>query len=323
MLTNENVADYLVQRRVLASSGDVQVTPLTGGVSNDVFAVTGGDVNLVLKQAMSKLAVEEEWIADPRRILIEARALQMVGQITPDAVPAVIDVDDSALVICIQRASETWRNWKDDLLNGEARPEVASFLGKCLARWHSETVNDNEAKSQFDAIHFESLRIDPYHRGAAQKNPSVAARIEVLATELLKQKHCLVHGDFSPKNVLTGSDVGWVLDWEVAHYGNPVFDLAFLHAHLLLKAIHTPQWRDMYNNCAAAFADSYSETVAGIDDAVFSTLSDHVGCLLLARVDGKSPAEYLTDDQRRVTRNLALDALEHPSTLDALWKALT
>ncbi|MGW6376113.1 phosphotransferase family protein [Rhodococcus sp. NPDC055112] len=324
MLTHDSVVGYLIERHVLDAPGPgVTVEALTGGVSNDVFAVTDGHVNLVLKQAMSKLAVKEEWYADPLRILVEAHALETASNLTPEAVPAVLDIDEDALVICIARAPEHWRNWKDDLLAGDTRDEVAGFLGRSLAVWHSETAGDQAVASRFDASYFESLRIDPYYRVAAGRNPVVADQLEALATELVTQKLSLVHGDFSPKNVLTDGLGGWVLDWEVAHYGHPVFDVAFLQTHLLLKSIRRPQSLQGYLGCAQTFTREYTTRLSNLDESQYSNLARHIGALLLARIDGKSPVDYLTVPQRSLTRSIALTALQDPAvTVETLWSML-
>jgi 5-methylthioribose kinase len=116
-----------------------------------------------------------------------------------------------------------------------------------------------------------------------------------------------VHGDYSPKNVLVGDRELWVLDFEVAHFGNPVFDVAFMLTHLVLTALHTG--RDDVRRTGVAFRAAYGEALgdraAGDDE-----LALHVGALVLARTDGKSLEDYLTDDERAVARAHALALLE-------------
>ena len=67
---------------------------------------------------------------------------------------------------------------------------------------------------------------------------------EVLRAEAERLVTCrsvLVHGDFSPKNLLVSGDRLVIIDCEVAWYGDPAFDLAFLLNHLCLKALyHAP-----------------------------------------------------------------------------------
>jgi hypothetical protein len=108
-----------------------------------------------------------------------------------------------------------------------------------------------------------------------------------------------------------------VIDWEVVHRGDPAFDVAFLVNHLLLKTVHRPDAREGYEACGHAFLESYGpvsemEYVLGL-----------VGCLMLARVDGKSPAEYLTEPQREIARAAGIALLtEPPSSLREAWAGL-
>ncbi len=316
MLTQDTVVPYLVARGIVPAGAQLRAESLTGGVSNDVFAIFGPDVDLVVKQALPKLRVEQEWRADPTRILVEAEALHIAGRHNPQAVPAVVDVDTNALTLTVARAPRDWHNWKDDLLDGVVDVSVASRLGSALARWHAATRHDADIANRFGKSHFDRLRIDPFYRVAAARNPEFAEKINGYGDALLSGGECLVHGDFSPKNVLAGGGSVWVLDWEVAHYGHPVFDLAFINTHLLLKASHQPRYADRYRDCARAFNTSYSEDLP-------ESLVGQTGCLLLARLDGKSPAPYLGSDGRDRARALAIAALTGAQSLDELWKALT
>src|SRR5699024_9790070 len=127
----------------------------------------------------------------------------------------------------------------------------------------------------------------------------VADLVGDVISSMAARRDCLVHGDLSPKNVLVGDGRVWIIDFEVAHRGEPRFDLAFLLCHLLLKSVHQPARATAHAAAARAFVDAYRsvpDAPGGIVDAV---LSAHVGCLLLARVFGKSPAEYLTETDRR------------------------
>jgi hypothetical protein len=165
---------------------------------------------------------------------------------------------------------------------------------------------------------FEAQRVDPYLRTIVRRHPDLAETVDVYVERLLATRRCLVHGDFSPKNVLVGRDGLWVIDWEVTHRGDPAFDLAFMLNHLLLKAIHRPQGRRDYETCGRAFLEAYAqpfdpEYVLGL-----------VGCLMLARVDGKSPAEYLSERERTHARAHGIALLTAPpSAPAAAWEIIT
>jgi hypothetical protein len=141
----------------------------------------------------------------------------------------------------------------------------------------------------------------------------------VRARELLTRRDCLVHGDFSPKNVLVGPCGLMVLDFEVAHVGAAVFDLAFLQCHLLLKALHMPHRMAEMADAARQFLHSYEqacrEPVQG--------LGWHTACVLLSRVDGMSPAVYLRPATADTVRRLALHLLaaDDPSIAEVWHRA--
>lgn len=187
------------------------------------------------------------------------------------------------------------------LLGGTVAQEAGATLGRVLGNWHAATRTDTRALAEFaDLSGFLELRGDPYHRTVVARCPDLAAPVSACLAELVTRQVCVVHGDFSPKNVLvgTGTDAGavWVLDFEVAHAGNPVFDVAFLLHHLVMKAVHVTGAGAELHRCARAFVDGYAAAggLATDEDSVVR----HTGALLLARVHGKSPAAYLTPAER-------------------------
>ena len=302
---------------------EVTVTPLAGGVSSDVVAVRGGTVQLVVKTPLDRLKVTHDWHADRRRVVAEAEALQIASRITPDAVPRVVDLDNDAYVIVLEAADPGWLPHRDQLMLGIGDPLVGEQLGSTLAQWHMATRKpDVLARELHDVAAFVALRIDPFYRFVAAQYPELEDEINAAADTLLTERVCLVHGDFSPKNILVGPGRIWVLDWEVAHLGCPAFDLSFMLTHLVLKTLHRPQFAKGYERVANAFIDSYREGV-GREFPPDRQLVLNIGCLLLARVDGKSPAPYLTEDDAARARSLATELVRGgPSTAMAVWERL-
>lgn len=319
-----SIIDHLHARGVL-SDKEATVHQLSGGVSNDVLAVHGRDGSFVVKRALRRLRVAEEWTADPDRVLTEAAALVVAGRSQPTRVPPVIDIDSSERVIVIGHAESGAHEWKTDLLAGRVDFAVAARLGNILSRWHTETAGDAAVLERFGSTAaFDQLRIDPFHRTIARRHPDLAPVIDAVVDRMLASPTCLVHGDFSPKNILLGPSATWVIDWEVAHYGDPTFDLGFLLAHLLCKTLHRPVSADDYRTAASTFLSHYR---AGADDRERSwderQVTGQTACLLLARVDGKSPAPYLDADARDRGRDLARTVLaDGHATLDELWRTL-
>lgn len=304
-LSADNAGSYLVDRGVIDGATAVEVRELGGGVSSVVLAVRANGRRLVVKQPLEYFRTHDTWRVKRERVLVEAAALELAARAIPGSVPAVIDLDRDRLVVVIEGARDGWRSWKDELLAGVAREQVAGRVGTLLRTWHDATSGPVPAGFDDPEI-FGQQRVDPYYRTTMARRPELASAIEPLLERMLATRTCLVHGDWSPKNVLTGGDSFWVIDWEITHAGDPAFDVAFMTNHLFLKAIHRPEERNRYEGCAEAFWASYGEV------ADLPYVLGHVGALMVARVDGKSPAEYLTAPQRDRARRLGSTLLTDP-----------
>lgn len=319
LLTTATAKAYLVERGLCSPGQPVTVTELGGGVSNVVLlAVTESD-RMVIKQSLPQLKVAHTWTATTERTVHEGRALQMIGSRWPDEVPAVRDLDVQRRILVINGADSSWSDWKDSLLAGRIQPTLGAVMGTRLARWQSSIPpSEIVAAGLHDPDTFAQLRIDPYYRATAVALPEWSDALNEHAAEL-RTATCFVHGDFSPKNVLVGDSGCWNIDFEVAQLGNPVFDVAFLLTHLLLKAVHLPYCRDDLFATAEHFLSAYN---AGSTSPMFGEqqLAGQVGCLLLARIAGKSPIEYLDPGQRHITRTIAeLLLTGSVPTVSELW----
>lgn len=322
-LTEGDLPAYLAARGLLPEGAEVEVRPLGGGVSNVVLEARAGRVAVVTKQALPRLRVADEWLAAPERVLTEAAALRLTGRLTPGRVPAVLDVDPEALTITIERAPDGWGDWKAQLLGGKADPGVAGELGAVLGTWHRRTWEAADVAERFgDLTAFDQLRVDPYYRTVQRRRPELADAMAAVIERMAGTRRCLVHGDFSPKNVLlaSGPDL-WVVDAEVSHYGDPGFDTGFLLTHLALKAIHRPADGPGYEACAHAFWSAYTEGPGG--RATLDGTLGHLAGLLLSRAHGKSPAEYLDEAGRARASRLGESLLVRPpGSLDGVWERL-
>jgi 5-methylthioribose kinase len=330
LLDETSVVSYI--RNVgLLTGPTMTVAVLSGGVSNIVLAVDDDRHRLVVKQSLGRLRVRDHWHAPRERVIAEAAALDAVRRLTPSRVPTVLHRDPGNNIIVIEAAPTQWRDWKTQLLGGDVAPSVGVHLGEVLGRWHRLTAGVELPPEVRGQSSFDDLRLEPYYRTAARRRPGLASQLLRLADELSSRHVCLVHGDFSPKNVLVGPAAEgpplWVIDFEVAHEGDPVFDLAFMASHLTLKAIHRPKWAPLYDACLRDFVGAYVREVGSSEppgrSALVSrpaTLLTHVGALLVARVVGKSPAEYLTAEEQECTVALGAALLEEsPDELEGLF----
>ena len=298
LLNQDTVIDYLVSKKVVAASENPQVEVLTGGVSNVVLAINTNSQKLVLKQALAELAVSEKWEADQRRAIVEANAIELFNQLSPAQVPKLIFLDPERFVLVLERVPVGSTVWKSDLLSGVINPDIGAHLGKTLASWHNFGQTNAQARIKFmeDSL-FEQLRIDPFYRFVAAKNPLIEVSIRKLINEIEGDTTTIVHGDFSPKNIMvsTNDDV-YILDFEVTHVGNPVFDLAFLLAHLLCKFFRTEDrlQAKLLANTANIFVKEYEKL-----RVISPSVAKHAALITLARVEGKSPVNYLSADQQK------------------------
>ena len=321
MLDEGSVLSYLSQRGLL--TGNATVETLTGGVSCVVLAVSNAEVDLVVKQALPELKTKAKWVADQRRTIVEADAMQVYHAITPESVPELIDCDAAEFTLTMSRLPRSCTNWKMDLLEGRIRPEMGARLGKILAAWHNAAAVSDEIKAKFmeDSL-FEQLRVAPFYRAVMDKNPDLQPFISVLIDEITTLKITLVHGDFSPKNIMATTDHRpIVLDFEVAHIGNPVFDLAFLLAHLLCKIIRATQGeeKDLLVETAKQFLASYQQTTRL---SVAASLPHHIALIALARVEGVSPVNYLDSPaQERLVALTKWALLDSDMTLTQLLES--
>ncbi len=311
MLDESSVIPYLTERKLLSGNATVEV--LTGGVSCVVLAVASDEREIVVKQALPELKTKAKWVADQRRAIVEAEAMLVYQSITPDSVPELLDCDEANFTLTMSRLPNTCTNWKQDMLEGRIHPEMGEKLGKILAQWHNATAVDSAIKAKFmEGELFEQLRVSPFYRAVAAKNPNLQQVINSLIEEITNEKIALVHGDFSPKNILATSDHSpIVLDFEVAHTGNPVFDLGFICAHLLCKTIRTNNSgeKEALISTANRFLDSYRQNC---DLTITESLPLHVALIALARVEGVSPVNYLDESAQQqlvaITKSALLDS---------------
>jgi aminoglycoside phosphotransferase (APT) family kinase protein len=289
---------YLADHRLVPAGEEPRTRVLGGGVSCDVVRVETSRDAFVLKRACPKLRVREEWFADPGRIRAEQDCLRYYQRVVPDLVPGFRFYDAENFLFGMAAAPAGAVMWKSLLMDGVIDPGIGLRLAAALAKVHNAAAADPEAWATFaDPKIFIDLRIDPYLRATAARHPDLAPLIEREIGRLLEHRQTLVHGDFSPKNILVAGERLFILDFEVAHMGDPSFDLGFLTNHFLLKAVKHRAW-------APAFLDLMTATARAYLDAVRFTPADRLeadtvrtlALLFLARVDGKSPAEYITDD---------------------------
>jgi tRNA A-37 threonylcarbamoyl transferase component Bud32 len=301
--------------------------PLPGGVSSDIWRVELASGPACVKRALAKLKVAADWRAPIERNAFEAAWIETANRLAPGSAPAILGRDVRAgLFVMAYLPPDTHRLWKEELRQGRADPAFAARIGAVLVRIHAGTAGDPAIAARFatDAI-FRAIRLEPYLEAAARAHPDRTDRLAALVARTAATKRALVHGDVSPKNILVGPAGPVFLDAECAWYGDPAFDLAFCLNHLLLKCLWTPRAARAFLESFRALASAYLagavwEERAGLEARAAELLPG----LFLARVDGKSPVEYLTaeadkDKVRRVARKLLAEPVARLGDVVAIW----
>jgi len=275
---------------------------LSGGVSSDIWRVELARGPVCVKRALPRLRVAERWEAPVERNRYERLWLETAARAVPGSAPRVLASDASAGLFAMECVEHPL--WKEELRQGRADPAFAAGVGAALAGIHAATAGREDIARLFatDDI-FYAIRLEPYLVATGTKHPDLQSRFEKLVRQTSSLHLALVHGDVSPKNILVGPQGPVFLDAECAWYGDPAFDLAFCLNHLLLKCLWVPAARARFLECFSSLSDSYLRRFSpeGMEARTASLLP----ALLLARVDGKSPVEYLREEQKDPLRRAA------------------
>jgi len=315
--------------KLLGPGEPYRVETLGGGVSCDVLVVHAGGRAFCVKRALARLRVEADWRAPVERAEAEVAWLRLVASIDPALVPQVLAEDRARHVFAMRYLPpETHPLWKARLAAGDADPDIAALVGAALAGIHAATASRDDVAAQFaNQEQFFALRLEPYLLFTAARHEDVGPRIRELAQSIAASRITLMHGDVSPKNILCGPQGPVFLDAETACIGDPAFDLAFCLNHLLLKCVWHPEYSGAYLDGFARLKDAYLSRVDWESQGdVERRTAALLPALLLARIDGKSPVEYLTTERdkgfvRTTAKRLFREDHSQLTSIAAGWKS--
>jgi len=328
-LDPHNTVAYLHDRGWLDRKKAARVELLAWGVSNAVLRVTPetGEA-FVIKQSRSQLRTRDPWFSRLDRIWREVDVMRLLQPLLPaGVVPRVVFEHRPDYVFAMEAAPAEHLVWKQLLLDGHAERRIASELGRYLAAIHRQTAERPDLQSRFgDRQVFVELRVDPFYRRIAQVAPQAAPYIERLISEMFATTVCLVHADFSPKNVLIAGDRIVLVDFETGHYGDPAFDLGFFLSHLLLKSIrHARRFAD-YTALTDEFWRTYLAGIAALahlspfaPQEIMRRTTGHLAGCMWARIDATSKVDYLDESQQQAVREFCPSLFRDPP---ADWKRL-
>ncbi|MFF4259847.1 phosphotransferase [Streptomyces sp. NPDC001663] len=308
---------FLIAHALARPGETARWTPLAGGVSSDLWRVDLPGRSLCVKRALAKLKVAADWQAPVSRNAYEWAWMRFAARHRPDSVPELLAHDpDAGLFAMAYLPPERHPMWKALLMAGDVRPETAAAVGELLGTLHAKSAGDVGLAAEFATDdNFHALRIEPYLLATAAAHPALSDILKSLADRTASTHLALIHGDVSPKNILVGPSGPVLLDAECAWYGDPAFDLAFCVNHLLLKSLVVHGRRTELLRSARVLTEEYTRRVDWEPlGALESRAASLLPALLLARVDGKSPVEYLTDDRHRdLVRTVATELLRAPA----------
>lgn len=320
---HSELIDYLQDQRRIANKTEVSVSSIEGGVSNRTVLLQfeNGEA-WVLKQALKKLRVAGDWFSSPTRIFREAEAMRWFAKYAPpNSVPKLIFEDPSQYLLAMEAVAPPFENLKTLLLTRTPTPTYFSKAGKLLGYIHQKTTEHPEGLPDLfqDDHFFQSLRVEPYYIQTFKILPETKSFFQPLISETNNDHYTLVHGDYSPKNLLVKDNRLILLDHEVVHFGDGTFDLGFFICHLLSKANHLPRYRSIFLDGILSFYSAYQNECNGMNQKRETRAVQHtIGCLL-ARVCGLSPLEYLTNEEQQTQKSIGLNMIKDKiATIDEL-----
>lgn len=304
----DELEQYLLDRGLIEKS-PLNCRSLPGGVSAETVFVEANHP-LVIKQALNKLKTSVDWFSDPARIGIEYKGLKWLHNHLPGgSVPEPVLLDEDNSLLIMEGIADPVKNLKSMLLAREFRSDLIQSFGTLLGTIHQQGLADSEAPDIFaDQNFFINLRIEPYYRHCQQQKPELSEFFDKLVKATLDQRITMVHGDYSPKNILVKDDRLILLDHEVIHYGDPAFDVGFSLTHLLSKANHL-EYSDLVD-MAQLYWDSYRKVFSFNEDGYERRCTQHLFGCMMARIFGKSPLEYLTREQQGWQSDVVMNLID-------------
>lgn len=297
----EELEQYLLKRDIVKKDESYTIKYCKGGVSGTVVLVQTKEKLMIVKQALAQLNTKDVWFCDPNRMNIEYESNRIYHELMPENAPEVYFYDSENYIYGREAVPDGCKMWKEYLMAGKLDFTVAEKSIMTLVQIHNECSRKSDIKELFSNKEiFYGLRISPYFEFTAQKYPELKAYTEQVIKDAMEHDVTLVHGDYSPKNIMVTDNGISVLDYEVAHYGNPAFDLAFFSNHFILKSIKHNLYGKAYLEMLNYMIAIYFKQMDFMDKKKFETsFMRMLSLLMLARIDGKSPVEYLVGDEKR------------------------
>lgn len=312
----------LTELELISIDDTVVAYPLTGGVASDIAMVQVGSRKMCVKFALPKLKVQADWFAPVHRNTAEYAWMQVVSKVAPTSAVKLFGQSRQLNGFAMEfiEGDDTYL-WKTTLLAESSARGEASMVGELVGRVHAaSTGREFDTKPFQNRDDFKAIRIEPYLLHTALAHKDIAKKLQNIATQLYNSNGVLCHGDVSPKNIFLRGSGPVILDAECATMGDASFDPAFCINHLILKAVHLPHLAKQYLVEANHLWRAYRAFVIweSVED-LETRLCQLIPALMLARIDGKSPVEYLSGAEQNTVRSISLQLIKSPTNrLDEL-----
>ena len=275
----------------------LEIKRLKGGVSCEVYKAKTIKNTYCIKRALPKLLVKKDWYVKTNRIKYEYLWLKHCKKLLPKSIPKIYKFDEKSKYLILEYLNEKkFLNLKSEFLKGKINYKLINKIGKNLSIIHNNSTKKNiEKKFSPNFRNFYDLRLDAYFNEVKRVHPNLSSFVNNINKQYKENRTTLVHGDMSPKNILFYKNEIKFLDAETSNFGDPVFDVVFFTNHLLIKSIYLPNKKNQFLKAYKNFIDTYiSNSNCEDKKFFFRRCLNMIPLMLIARVDGKSPVEYVT-----------------------------
>lgn len=309
-----------------------QPTALSGGYLNFVWRIGKAGHSVVVKYTPPYIASNPAVDFDPKRLYFEATAMQllqsqqlfswadetirtpMVHKFLPEE--HILIMEDLGKVPHIG----TWIGL--DSTSEQEIEKALSALGRFLGLMHRESVGRKDLAKTFQNTGVQQVRQHvQYETGKVLEKLGVPHADEMgeiitqLGKQVLQPGICLTMGDLWPTSIMVqGTCDLRLIDWEFAHYGWPVQDVAHFAAHLWLfenraeEASISQKYTSARGSFMKAYAATRGDVFRGMEE--LRQYDQHFGNEILMRTVGNFQDGYiyegLTEDHPSIQRAVAV-----------------
>ena len=317
-LDEANLPDYLAKLDLLPPGEELRVEPAGEGNINWVRRVRAprSGRSLVVKQARPALERFPEYRASTERIVFEARYYETVRPLDREGIcPQVLWFDAAQRVLVLEDLGAAER-LDAALARGADVGPVVRALGAFLGAVHAATGADagrplagRFANDEMRRLHGDHIFQLPYRANdfplsealrdtarAIWRDGRLRARIDAAYTRYLEPEGALLHADVQPTNVLLAPGGPKLLDAEIAHVGDPAFDVGVLVGHLVLWGVAgsgAAQARAAVERTWSAYAEAHGPR----ELTPFEAVALYAGIEVLRRTIGAARVAAIENDR--------------------------